>query len=483
MLLWASPLGAEIKSFSRWVEGHLRGDERGPLRIMIEDNRGHLDGDPSLLDRWHRVWRMMEGLGITELELDARLESDQVMDIVALLVSLSRFFNLQGARQPNETAMRLKSSAGLSFACAVARLQGQSLVVTYSYCMTRFSALVSWFKNRQTHLGDHRSLFRAAPRYAGLAGLTPVVVFLLFAAHASWSLLLVTSLLGSAVLAGATYLFFMTVGSVEYDNEEKAHSLKQANEQLRRYAERIRSDMDRARVVQQQLLPDAGDMPLDDHLEWAADFAPQEEVGGDYFDASLTIQGRVAVVFADVSGHGLGAALITAMIKTTFETWLEHDDDLGVFIRLLNRRLIELTPAQSFAAVMVGIYDPDRHSFSYCNCGHSPYPYRVSAAEGAARPLKEAQHVILGVLPDIDPQPATVRMNPGDTLLFATDGITESRNNNEEEYGEERLARYLTGKHEVPLREMVGGLVDAVESFTSSGAQTDDRTILAVRVR
>jgi sigma-B regulation protein RsbU (phosphoserine phosphatase) len=275
----------------------------------------------------------------------------------------------------------------------------------------------------------------------------------------------------------------MTVGSVEYDNEEQAHTLKQAYAQLKVYNDRIRYDMDRARSVQQRLLPDPGAMPLADRLEWAASFVPQEEVGGDYFDAALTKQGHAAVVFADVSGHGLGAALVTAIIKTTFEAWLERDDDLVAFVRLLNQRLVDLTPLESFAAVAVGIYDPDRRTFIYCNCGHSPHPYLIAAKDDRLQPLDAAPVTILGVSLEIDPQPATVNLERGDTLFFATDGITEARDKDDEEFDEARLEQYLAGHREAPLRSLVSGLVDAVEQFTGGVEQGDDQTIFAVRVR
>jgi serine phosphatase RsbU (regulator of sigma subunit) len=349
--------------------------------------------------------------------------------------------------------------------------------------MTRFSRVVKWFKERQTHLRDHRALFRAAPRYAALVGLGPMAVFLLYTVHENWLLLLVTSLLGSAFMSGATYLFFMTVGSVEYDNEEQAHTLKQAYGQLKLYADRIRFDMDRASEVQQRLLPDLCSMPLEDHLEWAASFAPQEEVGGDYFDASRTSQGRMAVIFADVSGHGLGAALVTAIIKTTFEAWLERDGELVGLVRLLNQRLFDLTPDQSFAAAAVGIYDADRRTFAYCNCGQNPYPYLIPAANGDPHPLDAAQEVILGIAPDIDPRPATIHLQRGDTLFFATDGITEARKADEDEFEVERFEQYLAHHRDVPLQTLVSGLVEAVENFTCGCEQGDDRTILALRVR
>jgi serine phosphatase RsbU (regulator of sigma subunit) len=481
-----SPLWSEVTGFARWVEDGAPPDSPGAVYMRLEDGGPTVHGDSNRrpLGSWDRLWRFLRGVGIRELELDPRLESNQVVDVLTLIYAERRALQ-DGSqpRRPSHPAARVLSPDGLDLACTVTRLGKGRLTVSYSYCMTRFSRLVRWFKERQTHLRDHRALFRAAPRYAAVVALGPLVVFLLFAFHGNWTLLLVSSLLGSAVMFGATYLFFMTVGSVEYDNEEQAHTLKRAYDQLKVHNDRIRFDMDRARTVQQRLLPDPAAMPLADRLEWAASFVPQEEVGGDYFDAALTRQGRVAVIFADVSGHGLGAALITAIIKTTFEAWLERDDDLVAFVRALNQRLFDLTPPQSFAAVAVGIYDPDLRTFCYCNCGHSPYPYLIAAADRGPHPLDAAQEIILGVVPEIDPQPATVKLERGDTLFFATDGVTEARNERDEEFDEERLEQYLAGHHDMPLQSFVDGLVVVVERFTDGAEQGDDRTILAVNIR
>ncbi|MCP4902162.1 MAG: SpoIIE family protein phosphatase, partial [bacterium] len=334
-----------------------------------------------------------------------------------------------------------------------------------------------------TDLRDHRALFRAAPRYAAVVGLAPMAVFSIYAFNGSWSLLLITSMLGAAALGGSTYLFFMTVGSLEYDNEEKAHTLQQAYAQVKNYADRIRSDMDRARAVQQRLLPDLSAMPLEDRLEWAASFVPQDDVSGDYFDVALVSPTRVAVVFADVSGHGLGAALVTAIIKTTFEEWLTRKSELSAFVRLLNRRLFCITPDQSFAAVAVGILDAAQNTFTYCNCGHNPYPYLISIGEAVPRRLDAAQLMILGVFPEIEPEPATIRLKSGDTLLFATDGITEAENELEEEFTTARLEHYLVDNQRLPLKRYVNKLVESVDHFTEGCRQGDDRTMLAVRVR
>ena len=192
----------------------------------------------------------------------------------------------------------------------------------------------------------------------------------------------------------------------------------------------------------------------------------------------------MALIFADVSGHGLGAALITAIIKTTFEAWLEREsEELVDLVQLLNQRLFDLTPDQSFAAVAVGTYDADQRAFSYCNCGHNPYPYLISAGPGAPSPLDAAQTLILGAFPEVDPRPATIHLQRGDTLILATDGVSEALDDHGEEFGVEGLTDYLARSDGLSLTQLVNGLVNAVESFSRGCEQSDDRTVFAFRVR
>lgn len=481
-----TPLWAEMTGFARWVEDGASAESTEPILISLRDDWKILSPNPkerTPLGRLVRLRRFLRGVGVHEIELDPRLECNQVSDVLTLIYAVRRRIGGKLPRSRLHPAARLVSDEGVAIACTVTRIQNGRLTISYSYCMTRFSRLVKWFKERQTTLRDHRALFRAAPRYAAIVGLAPMAVFSLYTFHESWPLLLATSVFGAAVLGGATYLFFMTAGSLEYDNEQQAYTLKQAYAQVKRYADSIRSDMDRARAVQLRLLPDLQAMPLADQLEWSASFVPQEGVSGDYYDAALVGEDRVALVFADVSGHGLGAALVTAIIKTTFEEWLTRGSELTGFVRLLNQRLHRLTPDQSFAAVAVGIYDASNGEFSYCNCGHNPYPFFISHGDRPPLALDAAQTIILGVLPEIEPVPASLRLESGDTLLFATDGITEAENESGEEFTTQRLQRYLEVQRGADLEELVTGIVESVDEFTGGCDQGDDRTMFAVRVR
>lgn len=490
LMLRASPLWKDVKTFSGWFENECRAvDSSGnqeALRIEIScEGFARLSAGDGLtpLQSWRRLWVFLSDLGIRRLDLDPRLESNQVSDILTLIFANRRGLKMKKPQSVNSVASRLRGDNGFTFACAVTKIEGDVLSVSYSYCMTRFSRVVAWFKKRQRHLQDHRALFRVAPRYGVILGLAPLGVFLLYYVNGSFWALLSASLLAAAGVFATTYLFFMTIGSLVYDNEEKAYRLGKANRQLRLYADWIHGDLERARVVQQMLLPDFENMPVTDRLEWGASFIPEEEVGGDYFDAANLDESRVAVLFADVSGHGLSAALITAIIKVTFQSWTERGGSIEDFVHQLNRRLFNLTPQQSFAAVATGVFDLSTMEFTYCNCGHNPEPYLVRPEDHRPVPLCEARNLILGAFEDIQPTTARVRLRAGDTVFFATDGITEATNPYGEEYETKRLEDFLANHKESAVDDLVNLLIDDVESHMQDSADNDDRAVLAFKVR
>jgi len=490
LLIRANPLWKDIKTFSGWFENECRltdsGEYQEAIRIEIscEGFARMPDGNElTPLQNWRRLWTFLSDFGIRHVELDSRLESNQVSDVLTLLFACRR--DLRHTKPPSNDSLasRLRGDGGVTFACALTRIHDDSLSVSYSYCMTRFSRLVAWFKKRQRHLQDHRALFRAAPRYGVVLGLAPLGVFSLYYVNGSFWALLIASLLAAAGVFVTTFFFFMTVGSLVYDNEEKAFRLGKANAQLRLYSNWIRGDLERARAVQQMLLPDLTNMPMADRLEWGASFVPEEEVGGDYFDAAYLDANRVAILFADVSGHGLSAALITAIIKTTFQSWTERGGTLEDFLCGLNQRLFNLTPSQSFAAVAAGIFDVSSMEFTYCNCGHNPEPYLIRADAERPVPLDGARNPILGVFEEINPVTAPLKLESRDMLFFATDGITEASNPSGEEFATTGLEEFLSSHSALPVEEMVRRLIDDVEDFSREGADNDDRAVLAFRVR
>ena len=248
----------------------------------------------------------------------------------------------------------------------------------------------------------------------------------------------------------------------------------------------MQNDLRRARAVQDKIIPKVEQMPFADRLEWAASFEPQSEVGGDYFDAAALDERRVAILFADVSGHGLAAAMVTALLKVSFETWVTEDWSLQGFACRLNHQLCSLTPDESFAAAVLGIYDVSNGELTYVNCGHSPMPRLVSANGDRTTPvasLSEGNTMLLGILERLDFTPACVTLRGGDTLTFITDGIPEAMGSGGDRFGEERMDRRLAAGRTAPPAELIQDLMVDLRGFVDDVAQEDDLTVLAMRVR
>lgn len=485
-MLWLRSLGSAFRQAANWLEMWRESltDPRTNLVVLEVDSDEELHpaaggklGQEDV-QRLLPIGHFLASLGIHRIELEPRLESNQIQDILTLLYAYRRDIRHGQGRSGLVQALRER---GVAFVCSVIILRDGVLSVRYSYCTTCFSRLVAWFERRQRRFSDHRALFRAAPRFSFLLSLVIVVVFLIYTFVGNWWVLLGSSLFGAALVFVMTYLFFMTVGSLEYDNEEKAHNLGRAYEQLKLYADQIHADLERARAVQQRLLPDPQSMPQNCRLQWARSFAPEAEVGGDHFSASALDDHRVAILFSDVSGHGMAASLVTVIIQTAFQAWVESGGELLDLVRELDRRLFDLTPDDSFAAVVACIYDRRSETLEYINCGHHPHPCIIRAGSCKPDRLDEADGLILGVQLGMARCCQHVHLGCEDTLVFATDGITEASNLRGEMFGEERLWEILTQERYTTPQELVDRLVREVEAFAAEGTGHDDQTILAVR--
>jgi len=480
--------------FAHWLADDVFGPARAADRDRVRLRIGP-DGSLDLLGSAGREQvEVPEGLGrlgsllasvsIVVLELDSRLESNQVTDVLALIWAARRRLRRRVDPAGRSLAARLHSEAGVQFACAQVRIADGKLEVTYSYCVTCFSRVVRWFERSRTRFADHRALFHAGPRYdllAAAVALLPVLAYVVWGP--CWEFVTVTLLVAAAEFA-LVYFFFMTVGSVEYDNEEKTHRLEVAYSRLDRYARRIGDDLKRARTVQRRMLPDPARMPLGRHLQWASSFVPADQVGGDYYDAMMIGPGRVAIAFGDVSGHDMAAAFVTAILKTTFQAWRDEGGTLSEFAARLNRRLCGLLPDDSFAAVFLAVYDAGREELRYVNGGHNPEPWLVGPdSDRPPRSLSDGRALLLGVEDPIDIRIARTRLDPGDTVVFVTDGVTEAADIDGQFYGAAKLAKLLSERRKASVEELVRHIVDDVRDFGAGADQIDDQTILAVRVR
>ena len=492
LMLRFGPLRVEIAQLAEWLELEIlpavEQDRAESADVTVVDGalEVHVRGRAQPVGRLMNCPALCEFLGevgIDHIDVGPRLESNQISDLLgALYVHRRRVARRDGGHL--RLIRMLLEDQGMHYACTETHLADRTLTIRYSYCTLRYSRLVGWFEKQNRHFGDHRALFRAAPWLA----LMPVAVLLigmgvLWLADAWWVRVL-AGLFGAGAIYALTYLFCMIVGSIEYDKEERAFRLRSAYDELHRYTQRIRKDLSRAQAVQQRLLPDADAMPLPDRLVWASHFCPEIDVGGDYFDAAEIPDGKMAFVFADVSGHGMAAAFITALIKTAFQHCVEHGESLEMLIALVNRNLLELTPDDSFAALIAGAYDPVARRLMYVNCGHAPGVILIPADTATdVQALPDSGTMILGVLDDPGVNVLQRDLAPGDRVFLSTDGNTEAMNVSGSMFSQPRLLELLHGVRGRELQAIVDVTVESVDEFSAGADQTDDRAILAFEVR
>ena len=286
----------------------------------------------------------------------------------------------------------------------------------------------------------------------------------------------------------------ITIREFQQQLQEQNVLLQQTNAQLRKYTDKINADIERARIVQQRFLPAQDNMPCPDKIDWAHSYEPADEVGGDYFDVGVVDENRLAILFSDVCGHGMSAAFITAILKTTFQAWLDCSktllSELGVN---LNVNLYRLTPSDSYAAVFVAIYDISTNRCQYINFGHYPKPWFLPAEE--AKPiqaLSDATSLLVGIEENITFPVAELILQPGDSLVFFSDGIIENINpeRNDENgsshdlmYGMDRFENFLKKNRTLPVKQLVEAIRNEIYNYTRTVGQFDDRTVLAFRIK
>jgi len=243
-----------------------------------------------------------------------------------------------------------------------------------------------------------------------------------------------------------------------------------------RERQRLEQEINIARDIQQALLPK--NFPDHPHLAIAGCNYPCLSVGGDYFDVFPLENNRTAFLLADVSGKGLGAAIVTTMLQGALSAMTLGTDPARV-INHVNRFLCDHAEVGRYATMFFAILDDDGN-LEFINAGHpSPFLIRKGVAQ---EPFSEGSYPV-GLVPEAEYSVARLKLEPGDTVVLFSDGVTEAMDPNEELFGVPRLRQLLTGQPECPLDHLQKCVLEAVENFARGASQADDLTLLIVRYR
>ncbi len=241
--------------------------------------------------------------------------------------------------------------------------------------------------------------------------------------------------------------------------------------------ERLNRELEIAREVQQRLFPQS--LPQVPGLECAGTCRPALGVGGDYYDFLDLPEGKLGIAIGDVSGKGIPAALLMASLQASLRSQaIDGPSDLARLMTNLNRLLFDATLSSRYATVFYGQYDPATRDFVYVNAGHNP-PMLFRGAEVIR--LEEGGPVV-GLFRAATYGQGCIRLEPRDTLVLFTDGISEAMDAEEEEWGEEALIEAVRGSPGLPVGAMIERLIAEADRFVRGAPQNDDMTLLAIRV-
>ncbi len=241
-------------------------------------------------------------------------------------------------------------------------------------------------------------------------------------------------------------------------------------------AEKVQRELKIAADIQRGLLPRS--LPSCEGYDMAGRAVPCLEVGGDYFDCICFEGERLGLAVADVSGKGVGAALLMASLRAWLRAELAHGTDLAALAARLNDFVHESSDLNSFITFFYAELDKTTGSLRYVNAGHNPAV--IFGRDGAVRELG-GTGLCLGMLPARLYEVGTAALDPGDVLVAYTDGITESRNAAEAEFGVDGLAEAVRGERDKDASAILEAVFSRLSEFTAGAEPFDDRTLVVVK--
>jgi serine phosphatase RsbU (regulator of sigma subunit) len=243
----------------------------------------------------------------------------------------------------------------------------------------------------------------------------------------------------------------------------------------------LRKDMESAKDVQRAFFPQQSlSIP---GLSCKTFYKPAQSIGGDYYDF-LPLQGdRWGVAIGDVSGKGIGAALLMASLQASLRSQALHPhSDLSMLIGDVNRLVYGSSPVHFFASLFYAEYEPATRVLKYVNAGHNP-PIVVRSRNGLREMFQlKTEGTPVGALQDTAYTSATFQLEVGDVLVSYTDGITEVENRHGEQWGEKGLEDLLRTCGHLTPEQIIEGILEEVSVFADGLPQRDDMTLVVMSV-
>ena len=246
---------------------------------------------------------------------------------------------------------------------------------------------------------------------------------------------------------------------------------------VRTQERQLEKDMAMAREVQLRLLPSAP--PEHKNAEMAVRFLPARTIGGDLFDFIDYGEGRTAIMLGDVSGKAAPAALFAALVSGIMRSEAQQHPGPAEMLRRLNDALQERKLDSQYVVMLFAVWNDENRTLQVANSG-AVQP--VFCRAGESLPVK-AEGFPLGMFSEVTYEEFNIATQPGDLVVFVSDGILDAENGREEMYGQERLAELLHGLRGRPAQEIADAILADVTRFQEGRDRFDDETIIVLNVR
>ena len=243
----------------------------------------------------------------------------------------------------------------------------------------------------------------------------------------------------------------------------------------------FRRDLEDAKEVQEAFFPrQTISIPC---ISCETFYQPARGIGGDYYDLLPLQSGRWGIAMGDVSGKGIGAALIMASLQASLKFQaLQPHLKLSTLIGDVNRLVYESSPTNFFATLFYAEYEPVKRLLNYVNAGHNP-PLVIRPNNGSSQIFRlPSTGIPVGIWADSQFTSATFQFEIGDVLVAYTDGITEAENPQHELWGQQNLEAVLKSCGRKSPKEILNAILERVSAFAKGQPQRDDETLLVMKV-
>ena len=246
---------------------------------------------------------------------------------------------------------------------------------------------------------------------------------------------------------------------------------------IKRQEQQLERDIAMAREVQLRLLPTTP--PVHQHAELAVTFLPARTIGGDLYDFLEYAPDQTAIVLGDVSGKAAPAALFAALVSGIMRSAAQQKLPPAAMLALLNDALQERKLESQYVVMLYALWHDTNRTLTVANSG----AVQPVFCRGGQNVTVKAEGFPLGMFPNATYEEFNVATQPGDAIVFVSDGILDAENENGDMYGEERLATLLCGSRDLPAQHIANSILTSVTQFQGSKDRFDDETIIVLRVK